>query len=150
MPTFKKDKGFKLPGFSGFKFTADNPGWGERDDKDEFGDRPPHAPRRKTKKHERAKARIEKVNRKQRNVDIGQTGGKQSLANKLVGGQFGKAKGAGHGQEYKMGLADLRIFGGAGRKAIKEVYALEGEGDKYIEKRRKKLTKQKIKKAPRT
>ena len=54
------------------------------------------------------------------------------------------------GDEYKMGLADLRIFGGAGRKAIKEVYALEGEGDKYIKKRRKKLTKQKIKKAPRT
>ena len=139
MPTFKKDKGFKLPGFSGFKFTADNPGWGERDDKDEFGDRPPHAPRRKTKKHERAKARIEKVNRKQRNVDIGQTGGKQSLANKLVGGQFGKAKGAGHGQEYKMGLADMRLFGGAGKKHLRnQGLALEGDHEKHIKKNRRK------------
>ena len=43
------------------------------------------------------------------------------------------------GDEYKMGLADLRIFGGAGRKALRQSgLALEGDHAKYIKKKIKK------------
>ena len=42
--------------------------------------------------------------------------------------------------EYKMGMADMRLFGGPGRKAIRDSgKALEGDGKKYGDKNRKKL-----------
>ena len=43
------------------------------------------------------------------------------------------------GGEYQMGLADLRIFGGVGKKALRDSgRSLVGDHEKYVKKKRKK------------
>lgn len=43
------------------------------------------------------------------------------------------------GGEYKMGLADMRLFGGAGKKHLRnQGLALEGDHEKHIKKNRRK------------
>ena len=45
--------------------------------------------------------------------------------------------------EYKMGLADMKLFGGPGKKALRDQgLALEGDTEKYIAKKRKKKNRQ--------
>ena len=56
---------------------------------------------------------------------------------------FGSTLGKRVGDEYKMGMADLRIFGGAGKKALRDSgVALEGDHQKRIDKKRKKKKRQ--------
>tara|TARA_R100001129_G_scaffold131408_1_gene93088 strand:- start:205 stop:603 length:399 start_codon:yes stop_codon:yes gene_type:complete len=57
---------------------------------------------------------------------------------------FGKStQGKRVGGEYKMGLADYKIFGGMGKKNLrKRGLALEGDTAKYIDKKRKKKKRQ--------
>ena len=53
---------------------------------------------------------------------------------------FGKStEGKAVGGEYQMGLADLRIFGGVGKKALRDSgRSLVGDHEKYVKKKRKK------------
>ena len=53
---------------------------------------------------------------------------------------FGKpTEGQRVGDEYRMGIADLKIFGGAGKKALRQSgLALEGDFAKHIKKKRRK------------
>ena len=48
-------------------------------------------------------------------------------------------EGTREGGEYKMGLADYRLFGGAGKKHLRsQGLALEGDTEKHIKKNRRK------------
>ena len=43
------------------------------------------------------------------------------------------------GGEYQMGLADYKLFGGAGKKALRDAgRSLAGDHEKYVKKKRKK------------
>ena len=53
---------------------------------------------------------------------------------------FGKStEGERVGEEYRMGLADMRLFGGVGKKHLRASgLALEGDHEKHIKKNRRK------------
>lgn len=53
-------------------------------------------------------------------------------------------EGTREGGEYKMGLADMRLFGGVGKKHLRASgLALEGDTEKHIKKNRRKKNRQK-------
>lgn len=62
-------------------------------------------------------------------------GGPKIKSVPILGSTSGKAVGG----EYQMGMADLRIFGGVGKKALRDSgRSLVGDREKYIKKKRKK------------
>lgn len=139
---------FKMKGFSGFKKTSGTK-MEIRKTKDSASDLVmPSAMKRHVPSHMSDatagnKRKHQAAKDKMRNVESRRgSRGKAGSGPKIKSIMGKSTEGTREGGEYKMGIADMRLFGGVGKKALRNSgLALEGDHAKHVKKNRRKRDK---------